>query len=91
MELYEESRRMMEFEKMKIKFAKAIKWDLVRKKRSELLKIQNEIIERNHRGEVLIHRAKFFLVVFRIRIQTNQRIRQRCIQMNLVFRINCMK
>ncbi|MFN9941634.1 MAG: hypothetical protein ACK56I_19370, partial [bacterium] len=65
LELYEESRRMMEFEKMKIKFAKAIKWDLVRKKRSELLKIQNEIIERNHRGEVLIHRAKFFLVVFR--------------------------
>ena len=39
LELYEESRRMMEFEKMKVKFAKAIKWDLVRKKRSELLKI----------------------------------------------------
>jgi len=64
LELYEESRRMMEFEKMKVKFAKAIKWDLVRKKRSEL---------------------------FRIRVQTNQRIRQKCIQMNLVFRINRMK
>ena len=39
LELYEESRRVMEFEKMKIKFAKSIKWDLVRKKRLELLQI----------------------------------------------------
>ena len=39
LELYEESRRMMEFDKMKVKFAKSIKWDLVRKKRLELLQI----------------------------------------------------
>ena len=82
---------MMEFEKMKIKFAKSIKWDLVRKKRLELLQIQHETIERNHRGEVLVHKAKFFLIIFRIRAQINQRIRQKSIQMNLVFRINCMK
>ena len=70
---------------------KSVKWDIIRKKRDEMLKIKQNVEDNNKRMGIFSHLILFYLTIFRFRKKTNVRVIQIIKRMKFVFMINMMK
>jgi len=70
---------------------KSIKWDIIRTKRVEMLRVKQELEDRNKRVDKWAHLALFYLNVKRARKKTNVRVLEIIKRMKIVYMINMMK
>lgn len=86
-----ESRRQQERSKNHRLLAFAIKWDVIRSKRAELLEIQQEVKNKITRCSKFTHMAFFLLTIKKVREVILLRIKRKITQISLVFKVNLLK
>lgn len=69
----------------------SIKWDIIRKKRDELMVVQQEVIDKNIRADKFVHLLLFYVTLKKHKMLVMQGVMKRVQKMKLIFMINMLK